>query len=69
MHEKPWLGPGRNGADGHGGPGSSTGDVPGTTDQADIEVTVTEKATGSLQAGLGYSSTDGLVLSASIAQQ
>jgi len=43
--------------------------VPGTTDQADVEVTVTEKATGSLQAGLGYSSSDGLVLSASVSQQ
>jgi outer membrane protein insertion porin family len=37
--------------------------VVGTTDQADIDVTVTEKATGSLQAGIGYSSSDGLVLS------
>ena len=43
--------------------------VPGTTDQADVEVTVTEKATGSLQAGVGYSSADGLVLSASVSQQ
>jgi outer membrane protein insertion porin family len=43
--------------------------VPGTTDQADVEVTVTEKATGSLQAGLGYSSADGLVISASVSQQ
>ena len=43
--------------------------VPGTTDQADVEVTVTEKATGSLQAGIGYSSSDGLVLSASVSQQ
>jgi outer membrane protein insertion porin family len=43
--------------------------VPGTPDQADIEVTVTEKATGSLQAGLGYSSADGLVISGSISQQ
>jgi outer membrane protein insertion porin family len=43
--------------------------VPGTTDQADIDVTVTEKATGSLQAGVGYSSNDGLVLSASVSQQ
>ena len=43
--------------------------VPGTTDQADVEVTVTEKATGSLQAGVGYSSSDGLVLSASVSQQ
>ena len=43
--------------------------VPGTTDEADVEVTVTEKATGSLQAGVGYSSSDGLVLSASVSQQ
>jgi outer membrane protein insertion porin family len=43
--------------------------VVGTTDQADVEVVVTEKATGSLQAGVGYSSSDGLVLSASVAQQ
>jgi outer membrane protein insertion porin family len=43
--------------------------VPGTIDQADVEVTVTEKATGSLQAGIGYSSSDGLVLSASVSQQ
>ena len=43
--------------------------VPGTTDQADVDVTVTEKATGSLQAGIGYSSSDGLVLSASVSQQ
>ena len=32
-------------------------------------MTVTEKATGSLQAGVGYSSSDGLVLSASVSQQ
>ena len=37
--------------------------VPGTTDQVDVDVTVTEKATGSLLAGVGYSSSDGLVLS------
>jgi outer membrane protein insertion porin family len=43
--------------------------VPGTTDQADVEVSVTEKPTGSLQAGLGYSSSDGLVISASVSQQ
>ena len=43
--------------------------VAGTTDQADVDVTVTEKATGSLQAGVGYSSADGLVLSASVSQQ
>ena len=43
--------------------------VPGTTDQVDIEVTVAEKNTGNLLAGVGYSSTDGLVFSASVSQQ
>ena len=43
--------------------------VVGTTDQADVDVTVTEKATGSVQAGVGYSSADGLVLSGSVSQQ
>jgi len=43
--------------------------VPGATDQADIDVTVTERSTGSLLAGLGYSSADGLVLNASVSQQ
>ncbi len=43
--------------------------VSGTTDQADVDVVVTEKATGSLQAGVGYSSSDGLVLSGSVSQQ
>ena len=39
------------------------------TDQADVDVTLVEKATGSLQAGVGYSSNDGLVISGSISQQ
>jgi outer membrane protein insertion porin family len=43
--------------------------VPGTPDQADVDVTVTEKATGNLSAGVGYSSADGFVFSGSIAQQ
>src|SRR5262245_10795829 len=43
--------------------------VAGTTDQADVEVTVVEKATGSLTAGVGYSSSDGVVLNASVSQQ
>ncbi len=43
--------------------------VPGTTDQVDIELTVAEKNTGNLLAGVGYSSTDGLVFSASVSQQ
>ncbi len=43
--------------------------VTGTTDQADVEVTVTEKATGNLLAGIGYSSSDKLVFNASVSQQ
>jgi len=43
--------------------------VAGSPDQTDIEVTVVEKATGSLTAGIGYSSSDGVVLNGSISQQ
>ena len=43
--------------------------VPGSSDQVDIDVTVTEKSTGNLLAGVGYSSSEGVVLSASISQQ
>ena len=43
--------------------------VPGTTDQVDLEVTVAEKNTGNLLAGVGYSSSEGLVFSASVSQQ
>jgi outer membrane protein insertion porin family len=43
--------------------------VPGTPDQVDIEVTVIEKSTGNLLAGIGYSSSEGIVLSASVSQQ
>jgi outer membrane protein insertion porin family len=43
--------------------------VPGAPDQVDIEITVTEKATGNLLAGVGYSSSDGIVFSASVSQQ
>ena len=42
--------------------------VSGTTDQVDVNYNVTEKATGSVLLGAGFSSTDGLVLSGSIAQ-
>ena len=37
--------------------------VPGTTDQVDLNVNVTEKSTGSIQFGAGVSSTEGVVLS------
>ena len=43
--------------------------VPGSADQVDIEVAVTEKSTGNLLAGVGYSSAEGIVLNASISQQ
>jgi outer membrane protein insertion porin family len=43
--------------------------VPGSPDQIDIEITVTEKSTGNLLAGVGYSSADGIVFSASVSQQ
>lgn len=42
--------------------------VPGASDQVDIDVAVTEKNTGSLNAAAGYSSADKLVLTASISQ-
>jgi outer membrane protein insertion porin family len=43
--------------------------VAGTSDQIDIDVAVTEKSTGNLLAGIGYSSAEGIVLSGSISQQ
>ena len=43
--------------------------VAGTPDQADVEVTVTEKATGNLLAGVGYSSSEKFVFNASMSQQ
>lgn len=42
--------------------------VPGTTDQVDLDVSVTEKATGNILVGAGFSSAEGLVLSGSISQ-
>jgi outer membrane protein insertion porin family len=46
----------------------TTEDVPGTTDQVDVNVNVTEKPTGQINLGVGFSSTDKLVLSAGIRQ-
>jgi len=45
-----------------------TPSVPGSPDQVDVNITVTEKSTGNLLVGLGYSSADGLVLSGSVSQ-
>ncbi|MEO8486149.1 MAG: outer membrane protein assembly factor BamA, partial [Betaproteobacteria bacterium] len=43
--------------------------VPGASDQIDVEFSVTERSTGNLLAGLGYSSSDGVVFSGSVSQQ
>jgi outer membrane protein insertion porin family len=42
--------------------------VPGTTDQVDVNVNVTEQPTGNILLGAGFSSTDGVVLSGSVSQ-
>jgi outer membrane protein insertion porin family len=42
--------------------------VPGTTDQVDVDVSITEKASGNLLAGLGFSQSQGLILNTSITQ-
>lgn len=42
--------------------------VQGTTDQVDMNVNVTEKPTGSIMAGAGFSSSEGLILSGSVNQ-
>jgi len=40
--------------------------VPGVDDQVDVNVSVTERSSGSLQAGMGYSETQGVMFTASI---
>ena len=42
--------------------------VPGTTDQVDVDVSVTEKPTGSIMLGAGFSSSDGFIVSGSVSQ-
>lgn len=46
-----------------------TSDVPGAPDQVDLNVTVTERPTGSLQLGAGFSSAERLALSFSVKQE
>ncbi|WP_241754291.1 outer membrane protein assembly factor BamA [Cupriavidus basilensis] len=46
----------------------TTEDVPGAPDQVDVNVNVTEKPTGQISLGLGFSSTDKLVLQAGLRQ-
>ncbi len=45
-----------------------TPSVAGSPDQVDLNITVTEKATGNLLVGVGYSSADGVVVSGTVAQ-
>jgi outer membrane protein insertion porin family len=42
--------------------------VPGTTDQVDLNISVTEKSTGSIQFGAGLSSSEGVVLGVTVNQ-
>ncbi len=49
--------------------GIETQEVPGAPDQVDLTITVLEKATGNLSLGAGFSSGDGLGLSAGIKQE
>lgn len=42
--------------------------VPGSTDQVDVNYKVTEKPSGNLLAGIGYSDTQGVVFNASVSQ-
>jgi outer membrane protein insertion porin family len=42
--------------------------VPGTSDQVDVNVTVTERNTGTLNFGLGYSAAEKLTIQASVSQ-
>ncbi len=42
--------------------------VSGATDQVDVNVSVTEKSTGNVMLGAGFSSSEGLVLSGSVSQ-
>jgi outer membrane protein insertion porin family len=48
--------------------GIETQEVPGTLDQVDLTITVSEKPTGSLSLGAGFSSADGLGLSFGLRQ-
>ena len=43
--------------------------VPGSTDQVDVNISVTEKPMGNLMAGLGFSQSDGVIFSTSLTQK
>ncbi len=42
--------------------------VPGSADQVDVDVTVKEKPSGNLMAGIGFSQSDGIIFNTSISQ-
>ncbi len=42
--------------------------VPGSTDQVDVNVTVKEKQTGNIMAGIGWSKSDGVLFNSSVSQ-
>ncbi|OQK17887.1 outer membrane protein assembly factor BamA [Methyloprofundus sedimenti] len=48
--------------------GIETPKVPGTRDQLDLNFSVTEKSSGNLMAGIGYSQTQGIIYNASVTQ-
>jgi outer membrane protein insertion porin family len=48
--------------------GIATPEVPGTTDQVDVDLRVAEKPTGNIMFGIGYSSTDRVTLTGSVHQ-
>lgn len=48
--------------------GIETPKVPGTRDQLDLNFSVVEQSSGNLQAGIGYSQTQGIIYNASITQ-
>ena len=43
--------------------------VPGSPDQVDLDIVVTERATGSFLFGIGFSDEDGILLNASVSQE
>lgn len=43
--------------------------VSGTTDQVDVDISVVERPSGNLSAGLGFAQTQGLILQASVSQE
>lgn len=46
----------------------STEPVPGSIDQVDVNIAVEERQTGSINLGIGYGQTDGVILSAGISE-